>query len=609
MRLSHRIDCTNRRSAARVAARIALALVFAPPLAQAQAVPPGHAAKLKRAREKIQHVVIIMQENRSFDSYFGTYPGADGIPQGTCVPINPAHPGKGCIASYHDPLDINAAGTHRSEDAQADIDDGITTAKMDGYVKVQKNSRNGKTGCPQANASYLCIALFQGVARYDVMGYHNAEDLPNYWAYAQNFVLQDELFAGVRTWSYPSHLDITSEWSATCTNPLDALSCVTDPSPKPVGNHKHITLPRANLFLLLDMNQVSWKYYVTAGSQPDCDDGEMTCATVPQQAGVASGWNPAPLFESVQAQGTEYLLQHNPTLAQFYTDLAAGTLPQVSWIVPNGGVAEHPPDRITKGMQYVTGIVNAIMQSSAWPNTAIFIAWDDWGGLYDHVDPPNVDTNGTATPIQGFGLRVPGIMISPYAHAGLIDSSVLSFDSYATFIEDLFTNSTRLDPAALGVPDNRPDIRDELTSVMFLNGTTAKIGDLLDEFDFTQPPLPPLILSTAIPTELTPACGAGIGNDFLCGSSVVRLKWAPLAQATGTPPYTYHVTRDGNDLPACATSGTSCQDVPGHGNHLYRIYSVDSVGTVSPLSAAVEADVPPTITPPLRRDGAAGRHG
>jgi phospholipase C len=424
------------------------------------------------------------------------------------------------------------------------------------------------------------------------MGYHDADDLPNYWAYAQNFVLQDKLFAGVRTWSYPSHLDITSEWSATCTNPLDALSCVTNPSPPAIGKHKKVTLPWVNLFMLLDLNNVSWKYYVTAGNQPDCDDGEMTCDAVPQQAGVASGWNPAPLFASVQAQGKAYLAEHNPTLTQFYADLAAGTLPQVSWIVPNGGVAEHPPDRITKGMQYVTTIVNAIMQSSAWPNTAIFIAWDDWGGFYDHVDPPNVDTNDTDTPIEGFGLRVPGLMISPYARPGQIDSSVLSFDSYATFVEDLFAHGARLDPVALGVPDNRPDIRDELTSVTYLDGTTAPVGDLLDEFDFARPPLTPLVLSTAIPNQLTPACGAGIGNDFLCTSRTVRLKWEPVTQATGTPPYTYHVTRDGNDLPGCVTTGTDCKDKPGPGNHLYRMYSVDSLGIVSPLSAAVEADLP-----------------
>jgi hypothetical protein len=236
--------------------------------------------------------------------------------------------------------------------------------------------------------------------------------------------------------------------------------------------------------------------------------------------------------------------------------------------------------------------VNAIMQSSAWPNTAIFIAWDDWGGFYDHVDPPNVDTNDTDTPIEGFGLRVPGLMISPYARPGQIDSSVLSFDSYATFVEDLFAHGARLDPVALGVPDNRPDIRDELTSVTYLDGTTAPVGDLLDEFDFARPPLTPLVLSTAIPNQLTPACGAGIGNDFLCTSRTVRLKWEPVTQATGTPPYTYHVTRDGNDLPGCVTTGTDCKDKPGPGNHLYRMYSVDSLGIVSPLSAAVEADLP-----------------
>jgi hypothetical protein len=335
----------------------------------------------------------------------------------------------------------------------------------------------------------------------------------------------------------------------------------------------------------------------------------MACATTPQKSGIGTGWNPAPLFASVQAQGPGYLSQHNPSLNQFYADLTAGTLPQVSWLVPSGGTAEHPPDRITKGMQHVTSIVNAVMQSSAWPSTAIFIAWDDWGGFYDHVDPPNVDSNNTATPVQGFGLRVPGLMLSPYARPGMIDSAVLNFSSYATFIEDLFTGGARLDPAALGVPDNRPDIRDELTSVSFLDGTTAPVGDLLDEFDFTAQPLPPLILSTAIPNELVTKCGASISNGFLCTTTAVGLDWLPVTQGTGTPPYTYHVTRDGVELPKCVTTKSKCSDTPGPGNHLYRIYSVDSAGVASPQSAAFEADEPAQASRWQRRiDPASGRH-
>jgi phospholipase C len=550
------------------------------------------AARLNLARAKIQHVIIIMQENRSFDSYFGTFPGANGIPESTCVLLSPDNPGKGCVVPYHDPHDINAGGTHHARDAQTDIDDGITTANMDGFLKVQTLSKNGNTQCTKTNTKETCLAVYQGVERHDAAGYHTDADIPNYWSYAENFVLQDQLFQGVRSWSYPAHLDLTSEWSAQCKRPHNAMSCLTSPQPVAPMAGRKISLPWANLFQLLDLHQITWKYYVATGGQPDCDDDEMSCVPEHQGPGIGSGWNPVALYGSVQSAGQPYLAQHNPALAQFFTDLAAGSLPQVSWIVPAAGSAEHPPDRITTGMEYVTGLVNAVMQSSAWPNTAIFITWDDWGGFYDHVVPPNVDVNKTAYPIQGFGIRVPGIMISPYARQGSIDSSVLSFDSYATFIEDVFTGSARLDPAQLGIPDKRPDIRDELTSVTFPDGTTAPVGNLLDEFDFSKQPLAPLILSTAIPTDLTAACGATTADKFICTSATVGLTWDSLSNATGTPPYTFHVVRDGSDLPGCITTGTGCTDQPGPGNHLYRAYTVDSAGVVSPQSAAFEADEP-----------------
>jgi phospholipase C len=559
----------------------------------AHAGKPDHALKLKRAQAKIEHIIIIMQENRSFDSYFGTFPGAHGIQDGACVPLNPAKPDEGCVVPYHDPHDINAAGPHHSGDAQNDMDDGITTAKMDGYVKVQTSSHNGNTGCETTTDSAVCIAVYQGVARHDVAGYHTDTEIANYWAYARNFLLQDQLYEGVRSWSYPSHLDLTSEWSAICSDPQNALSCVSSPAPTPPTAKRAISLPWANLFQLLDLHGVSWKYYVGTGAEPDCENGDMACTPGHQAPGVGSEWNPTAFFGSVQAAGSAYIAQHNPDTAQFYADIALGTLPQVSWLIPAGGNAEHPPDRVTKGMEYVTALVNAVMASQYWSNTAIFITWDDWGGFYDHATPPNVDTNSTTTPVQGFGLRIPGLLVSAYAKPGAIDSSVLNFASYASFIEDLFMDSARLDPASLGVPDNRPTIRDALTSVVFPDGTIAPVGDLLDEFDFSQTPIAPLILSTAIPTDLAANCGATPTNGFLCTTQTVTVHWSALGAATGVPPYIYHVTRDGADLPACIFSQhKACLDQPGPGNHLYRIYTVDGAGTASPKSAAVEADMP-----------------
>jgi phospholipase C len=543
---------------------------------------------LEMAQAKIQHVIIIMQENRSFDSYFGTFNGANGIPKASCIPLNPTIPKLGCVAPYHDPHDWNASGRHHADDAQGDIDDGITTTEMDGFNYRQSISN---FGCSDF-ATEACIAVEQGVARHDVMGYHTAAEIPNYWAYAQHFVLQDQLYEGVRSWSWPAHIELTSEWTAVCSTPTDIASCVTDSMPTSPLVTSAIFLPWVNLLQLLDRSTVSWKYYVEAGPDADCANDEMTCAPHQQSAAQPSIWNPIPWYGSVQAAGKTYMALHNPPATQFIADLQGGTLPQVSWIIPNGIDSEHPPSSVTTGMEYVTTLVNAVMASPYWANTAIFVTWDDWGGFYDHVAPPNVDTGSGIYPVQGYGLRVPGILISPYANAGTVDHSVLSFDSYATFIEDLFANGARLDPAAFGEPDQRPTIRDEITSVKFLSGVTAPVGDLLNEFNFTQAPIPPLRLSTAIPTGLAAACGASI-TTYLCTTSAISISWNALVGTTGTPPFKYHVTRDDKELAECGTTSTSCVDTTAlSGDHLYRIYSKDKAGVMSPNSAAIEVDVP-----------------
>ncbi len=560
--------------------RIRAAGVLAAPLALTLGSAPIVAWAKSADVIPIRHVVIIMQENRSFDNYFGTFPGADGIPAGTCVPLDPATPRLGCVRPFHDPHDVNAGGPHGPTGAQADLDDGIQSDFMDGFIAQQTNApQNCQPNAPE------CSTAKDGVTRHDAVGYHTREEIPNYWAYAERFVLQDRLFEGMRSWSWPSHLDLTSEWAAVCSDQYKASSCVTNPN---AGQPKaDVQLPWANLFQLLDSRGVSWKYYLGYGNQPDCDDGGITCTAQPQASGYESIWNPPPYFASVRKKGRAYLLSHNPDSDMFLSDIKNGALPQVSWVIPSALDSEHPPGGVTRGMEYVTKMVTAIMHSHYWQDTAIFITWDDWGGFYDHVAPPDVDTNNTDTPIQGYGLRVPGLMISAYARPGMIDHAVLSFDSYATFIEDLFMNGARLDPRALGNPDHRPDIRDALTDVYFPDGRTAKIGNLMDEFDFTQTPLPPLELSTTIPTDIKAICAPN--NSSKCTQPTVNISWRAV-QSGGT--YTYHIERDGTDLPQCVGTAISCTDVPGSGAHLYRVYSVSIKGIPSPRSAAAEADVP-----------------
>ncbi len=534
-----------------------------------------------------------MQENRTFDTYFGTYPGANGFPAGVCLPISQTDPAKGCATPFHDEHDINSGGPHGAADAAVDADNGNTTQKMDGFVYQQIAGAAKKCGPDDGDGVKTpnsCRGIAPGVNRHDVMGYHTADELPNYWAYARNFVLQDDMFAGVRGWSLAVHLDMTSEWSAKCKRGVLA-TCTTDPNP---GYQPGYPYPWVNLFQLMDLNKVSWKYYLAAGTEPDCEDDEMTCDPQGQNGGVTSLWNPAPSFAWVANQGKAYIAAHNPTIDQFMLDIKAGTLPQVSWIVPSQDFSEHPIAGITRGQEYVTSLVNAVMQSPYWQNTAIFLTWDDWGGFYDHVVPPIVDRNPGATPVQGFGFRVPGLLISAYARPGYIDHAVLSTDSFATLIEDLFMGGTRLDPVAMGQPDARPDIRDELVSVTFPDGSTAPIGNLIDEFDFGQAPLPPLVLSTHIPTGISLTCGsADKTNPQLCQSTRVKVRWDPVAGPEVPGPFQYQLLRDGAPVAACLTSGTACSDmhVPA-GVHYYRVYSIASGNVASPNSAASEADVP-----------------
>jgi phospholipase C len=134
----------------------------------------------------------------------------------------------------------------------------------------------------------------------------------------------------------------------------------------------------------------------------------------------------------------------------------------------------------------VTSLVNAVMASPDWNSTAVFLSWDDWGGFYDHVVPPSVDVNG-------YGLRVPGIVISPYAKTGYIDHQVLSFDAYDKFIEDAFLNGQRIDPNSDGRSDPRPDVRESLKI----------LGNLAADFNFNQTPRAPTPLPVHPVTTLT----------------------------------------------------------------------------------------------------------
>jgi phospholipase C len=428
--------------------------------------------------EKIEHVIMIIQENRSFDHYFGTYPGADGIPMEdgvptVCAPDPRTHE---CIKPFHDTSDQNYGGPHNQVAHEGDVNGG----KMNGFVRQQLR-RLRETGVEP-------WVIERNVP--NVMSYKERAEIPNYWAYADEYVLQDRMFASVGSWTLPVHLAIVSLWSARCTVRDDPMSCRSeiawpDPPPgwkPPSADPDDPEYPPPNyawtdLTYLLHKNDVTWGYYIHEGLEPDCEDaGPETCEPQPMLAETPAIYNPLPWFTTVRENDQ---LDNIQRVQNYYAAAADGTLPAVSWIVPSSELSEHPSHPASQGEAYVTSLINAAMEGPDWESTAIFLFWDDWGGFYDHVVPPKVDA-------LGYGIRVPALVISPYAKRGYIDHQTLSFDAYAKFIEDRFLDGQRLDPETNGRPDPRPVVREEVPI----------LGDLIDAFDFDQEPREPLILPT-----------------------------------------------------------------------------------------------------------------
>lgn len=443
----------KRRVAAAAGAAAALAVIavcgaIAPgtPRALATGAPAPSATGI----HKIQHVIVIMQENRSFDSYFGRFPGADGIPAGACVP-DPVN--GGCDKPFADHRDRQDDAPHGHLSTIEDVNGG----KMNGFVRVAEDQ--------QCRRGHAC--------RTDVMGYHTRSDIPDYWAYARNFVLDDHMFESVSSWSLPSHLFEVSAWSARCRIRNRPMTCkgTRDVARRSPSNQTPYAW--TDLTWLLHRKHVSWGYYLDHGAR-----------TATRRTGVLRYWNPLPGFTDVRQdrQGGDIR-----PLRAFLHNARAGTLPKVAWIAPDPADSEHAPALVSTGQAYVTRIINAVMRSPDWSSSAIFLTWDDWGGLYDHVDPPRVDS-------LGYGLRVPAMVISPYARHGFIDHQTLSYEAYLKFIEDDFLGGARLDPATDGRRDPRPSVREN----------SRILGDLVRDFNFSQAPRGHLILNPCPRTTLAP---------------------------------------------------------------------------------------------------------
>jgi phospholipase C len=508
--------------------------------AKADAQKNEDSAKLlKRVPMPLNHFVYIIQENITFDHYFGTFPGADGIPKDVVFAYQPGQPAT--VKPFHlhntvverslnhswqvahvamnngrmdgflwaewpealafywkgtlpmpDPEDIvpiegklrqEEEGHHFKEMAKEWIEefDADHSEQLD-ERELRKAIAETGTLLRRESPSESVATAEKALKRYDhnkdrqldpeelaaflrhtvrkeeaaeeeatangqlptmhidhpptmptpdwvlnTLSYYDWHELPNYWEYARRYVLCDAFFSSLAGPSEPNHLYTVAAKSG---------GLVNNPPPNVARQEGVYTFP--TMAELLQQSHVSWKYY---------DERRN-----PHKHTL---WNPMPGFR--QFQKSPELMSHLVSLSQLYDDAKSGNLPQVCWIVPTPEDSEHPPADSARGMRHVTDIVNAIMQSSAWKDTAIIITWDDYGGFYDHVPPPNVDE-------YGYGPRVPGLVISPYARPGFICHTQFDFTSPLKLIEERFG----LKP---------------------LTARDGNANDMLDCFDFDQKPL------------------------------------------------------------------------------------------------------------------------
>jgi len=360
---------------------LALCLVFTlagylPFPVQAASSPSDH-----QPATPIQHLVVLMQENHTFDNYFGTYPGVNGLPEGTKMPVDPNNPAAGYITPWHIG---NATITDLNHNVST-FKQQYNNGKMDGFVSAL-NARNqdGKLA----------------------MGYYDDQDLPYYWNLADNYVLFDNFFSSAKDGSGSNHM----YW----------VAGVAPAAPKG-GNLQDVLANLPTIFDRLQAAGVSWKFYVQNY------DPTITYRDLGTNGNRESQVIWVPLLNFDRFIDDPTLSSHIVDLNQYYDDLHNNTLPAVSYIVPSGA-SEHPPSSLASGQRFVKAILQELMRSSTWDSSAFILAYDDWGGWYDHVAPPQVDK-------YGYGFRVPMILVSPYAKSGYIDHTVLDFTSMLKFIE------------------------------------------------------------------------------------------------------------------------------------------------------------------------------
>jgi phospholipase C len=400
-----------------------------------QSIPRGHLIRTITQRSQVQafqsnieHIVFILKENHSFDSLFGTYPGANGATSGVISTGQRVALGRTPEVM---PRDLG----HGWADARTAMDDG----KMDQFDLV---------GTASVNGDLLSMTQYL------------AADIPNYWNYAEHFALADRMFSPMAGPSFPSHLYAvaaqaggaievpfspnrsSSFFSWGCDASESATVSVMDANGNVTNQFPCFDFP--TIADSLEAAGISWRYYAPP---PGLEGYIWSALDSISHIRFGALWD-----------------ERVADWSQFSTDAANGTLPAVSWLVPDLPVSDHPQSKkgMCAGENWTVQQINAIMQGPDWPTTAIVLVWDDFGGFYDHVTPPWVDE-------FGFGPRVPLIMISPYVKEGTVSHTTYEISSVLQMIETRYN----LTP---------------------LTNRDAQANSLLDMFDFSQSPAPPLIL-------------------------------------------------------------------------------------------------------------------
>jgi phospholipase C len=442
-----------------------------------------HAKAQATSSLPIQYFIYIVQENHTFDNYFGTFPGANGIPAGaafanypggplvnqpfllmpptTNVPNDLPHPyqayqvayDNGAMdgwlwAEYRQGYQYYGAGipvptpipsevtivTHKVKVSQEPTPAQLVSPH--GFIDDEDPDGDGDheeendrlaaasptpTASPNPNDAPSWVIYSLSYMDYNI--------IPNYWEYAMDYTLCDDFFSSLPGPSTPNHLYTVAAQSGGIVNQL--------------GRGKSGIYSFQSVVQLLSNSNVTWKFY---------------SANNPLVEGI---WNPIPGFAKYSKDPS--LSSHLAKTSQFLQDLSAGTLPQVSWLTPSAAFSEHPPQNVPNGMWYVTNLINAVMQSSYWNNCVIILTYDEGGGFYDHVPPPQVDQ-------YGLGFRVPAIVISPYSVSGTVVHTQYDLTSPIKLIETAFG----------------------LTSLTSRDG---QANNMLDCFNFSQAPLAPVIIT------------------------------------------------------------------------------------------------------------------